>query len=104
MGSGYSKWKKQARMFQEQMSEMQEKMQNLLVTGNVPNDLVQVTVNGEKQVKKIQIKKECVDPEDIDGLQDLILAACQDAYEKIEAQNPSAGLNPAQLLGGTIEK
>ena len=100
MGSGYSKWKKQARMLQDQMSEMQEKMQSVSVTGNAPNDLVQVTMNGEKQIKNIQIKKECVDPEDIEGLQDLILAACADAYEKVEEQDPSGGFNPSQLLGG----
>lgn len=100
MGSGYSKWKKQSRMLQEQMSEIQEKMQSVSVTGNAPNDLVQVTMNGEKQIKNIQINKECVDPEDIEGLQDLILTACADAYEKVEEQDPSSGFNPSQLLGG----
>ena len=76
MGSGYSKMKKQAKMFQEQMAKMQEDMQNLEVTGSSGNGLVQITLSGEKEIKKLSINPECVDPEDIEGLQDLQRQSC----------------------------
>ncbi|QVL57376.1 MAG: YbaB/EbfC family nucleoid-associated protein [Simkaniaceae bacterium] len=92
MGSGYSKMKKQAKMFQEQMAKMQEDMQNLEVTGSAGNGLVQITLSGEKEIKKLTINPECVDPEDIEGLQDLIIVAFNDAAGKIEENSPSSGM------------
>ena len=92
MGSGYSKMKKQAKMFQEQMAKMQEDMQNLEVTGSSGNGLVQITLSGEKEIKKLSINPECVDPEDIEGLQDLIIVAFNDASKKIEENSPSSGM------------
>jgi nucleoid-associated protein EbfC len=87
MGSGFSKMKKQARMMQEQMGQMKEALQATLVIGSAGGGLVQVTLNGEKELKKIAIKPECAT--DIEGLQDLILAAFEDASRKLEsAQNP----------------
>ena len=92
MGSGYSKMKKQAKQFQEQMTKMQEDMQNLEVTGSAGNGLVQITLSGEKEIKKLTINPECVDPEDIEGLQDLIIVAFNDAASKIEDNSPSSGM------------
>ncbi|MCB1106916.1 MAG: YbaB/EbfC family nucleoid-associated protein [Chlamydiia bacterium] len=92
MGSGYSKMKKQAKQFQEQLAKMQEDMQNLEVVGSAGNGLVEVTLSGEKMVKKISIKPECVDPEDVEGLQDLLLVAFNDASKKIEENTPGSGL------------
>ena len=53
MGSGYSKMKKQAKAFQEQMAKMQDDMQKLEVTGSAGNGLVQITLSGEKEIKKL---------------------------------------------------
>lgn len=92
MGSGYSKMKKQAKMFQEQMAKMQEDMQNLEVTGSAGNNLVQLTLSGEKEIKKLTIHPDCVDPEDIEGLQDLIIVAFNEAAAKIEENSPSSGM------------
>ncbi len=89
MGSGFSKMKKQARMMQEQFSQMKNKMEETLVEGSAGNGLVSVTLNGAKELKKISIKPECVNPNDIEGLQDLILGAFEDAVSKIESQNPA---------------
>lgn len=88
MGKGFLKKKKQARQFQEQFSKLQETMQNTEVTGEAPNGLVQITMNGENEVKKITIKPECVDPEDVEGLEDLIKAAFANASEKLKKQTP----------------
>ena len=91
MGSGFSKLKKQARMMEQQFAEMQEQMQATKVEGKSAGDFVKVILNGEKKLEKIEINPECVDPSDIEGLQDLILSAFEDAHEKIEESQPDAG-------------
>ncbi|MBS0625768.1 MAG: YbaB/EbfC family nucleoid-associated protein [Verrucomicrobia bacterium] len=85
MGSGFSKMKKQARMMQEQFGQVREKMQNTLVEGSAGNGLVKITLNGEKDIKKLAIQPECVS--DIEGLQDLIIAAFEDAASKIQSNS-----------------
>lgn len=96
MGSGYSKMKKQARLMEQQLETMRKEMQNKQVTGSAGNGLVTVTMNGEKELLDVKIKPECVDPNDLEGLQDLIKAACQDAYSKL-GDDPMSGLS---LPGG----
>ncbi len=88
MGSGFSKMKKQMRMMQDQMSQVKESLQSTLVQGTAGNGLVTVTLNGEKDLKKIAIKPECTS--DLEGLQDLILAAFEDAVHKLDSQNQSS--------------
>lgn len=93
MGSGFSKMKKQARMMQDQFGQMKDKLQTTLVEGSAGNGLVSITLNGEKAIKKLNIKPECVNPNDVEGLQDLIIAAFEDAASKIETQgNPMSGM------------
>jgi len=82
MGSGFSKMKKQARLMQEQMSQMKETLQSTIVEGSAGAGLVTITLNGKKDLKKITIKPECL--ADAEGLQDLILAAFEDASSKLE--------------------
>lgn len=84
MGSGFSKMKKQARMMQEQFSQMKDNLRSTLVEGSAGSGLVTLTINGEKELKKITIKPECVS--DIEGLQDLIVAAFEDACTKLDSQ------------------
>lgn len=98
MGSGYSKMKKQAKQFQDQLSKMQEDIQNLEVTGSSGNGLVQIVLTGEKEIKNITINPECVDPEDVEGLQDLIQVAFNDAASKIQDNSPTSMLD--SLPGG----
>jgi len=84
MGSGFSKMKKQAKMMEQQLETMRNEMKNKLVTGVSGNGLVTISLNGNKEMQTISIKPDCVDPQDIEGLQDLIKAAHQDAYSKLE--------------------
>lgn len=91
MGSGFSKMKKQARMLEQQVEGMRQKMQSTIYTGTSGNGLVTVTINGEKELQKITIQPACVDPQDVEGLQDLIQAACQDAYAKISQEGTGLG-------------
>lgn len=91
MGSGFSKMKKQARLMEEQYEKMRADMQNTQATGTSGNGLVTVTVNGNKEIINIKIKPECVDPADVEGLEDLIKAACEEAYKKLP--DPSASMS-----------
>lgn len=93
MGTGFSKKKKQARMLQQQFSQIQDQIQKAEAIGTAGNGLVTITLSGENELKQIKIKPECVDPEDVEGLQDLIKAAYQDATAKLKSQTP-------QLPGG----
>lgn len=86
MGTGFSKKKKQAKMLQEQLSRMQTQMNQVEVVGTAGHGLVTITLNGENELKQIKIKPECVDPEDIEGLEDLIKAAYGDALKKLKEQ------------------
>jgi len=83
MGSGFAKKKKEARMMQEQIGRMQSELQNFEVTGTSGNGLVTVILSGEHELKQLKIKPECVDPEDVEGLQDLVKAAYKDALTKL---------------------
>ena len=87
MGSGFSKMKKQAKLFEQQLESARSEMKTKIVTGTSGNGLVSVEINGEKELQKILIKPECVDPSDVEGLQDLIQAAHENAYRQLEGQD-----------------
>lgn len=98
MGSGFSKMKKQRRLLEDQFAKMQEEMQNTEYKGVAGNGLVEVVLSGDKNLKSITIKPECVDPKDVEGLQDLIYAAFSDAAKSLDEQSPMSGMNPMDLL------
>jgi len=91
MGSGFSKQKKQAKMLKEQMMQMQSQMKQTEAVGTAGNGLVTITITGEHEMKSIKIKPECVDAEDIEGLEALVKAAYKDACSKLESQAPKLG-------------
>lgn len=88
MGSGFSKAKKQAKNLEEQMKKMQLEQEKLVVSGSAGNGLVLLTLNGKKELQNITIHPDCIVPDDVEGLQDLILAAFQDASQKIKEDSP----------------
>lgn len=90
MGSGFAKKKKEARALQEKFAQMQEQLKTESVEGTAGNGLVTLTLNGEYEMTKLSIKPECVDPEDIEGLEDLIRSAYNDAAKKLEANTKSS--------------
>jgi DNA-binding YbaB/EbfC family protein len=97
MGSNFSKMKKQAKALQEQFSKMQEDLKKIEEIGSSGSGLVQITLDGEKNMKKVSISPDCVDPEDVEALQDLIQAAYKDATDKVDekasASQGGMGLN-----------
>ncbi len=99
MGSGFSKMKKQAKLFEQQLESARSELKTKSVTGTSGNGLVTVVVNGEKEMQSISIKPECVDPSDLEGLQDLIKAACENAYQQLGDQDElPMGLSLDSLL------
>jgi DNA-binding YbaB/EbfC family protein len=76
---------KQAQQMQTKMAEMQAKLSELEVTGASGGGMLQVTLNGKFELKGIKIDKTLVDPEDVEVLEDLIIAAFNDAKGKAES-------------------
>ncbi|MBS0624409.1 MAG: YbaB/EbfC family nucleoid-associated protein [Verrucomicrobia bacterium] len=91
MGSGYARKKKEAKMMQDKFLKMQEQMKTETVEGSAGGGLVSIVLNGEHQMQKISIKPECVDPEDVEGLEDLIRSAYHDALKKLDKNMPDLG-------------
>ena len=78
---------KQMQKLQKQMAQAQEELNQTEYVGSSQSDLVQVTVNGKRQVLSVSIKPEAVDGEDVELLQDLVLMATSRALEQAEKAN-----------------
>lgn len=81
-GMNMQQMMKQAQKMQEQMAKAQEELEETQVEGTAGGGMVTVTLNGKKVLQAINIKPEAIDPDDAEMLEDLILAAFNDAYEK----------------------
>lgn len=77
---------KQAQQMQQQMMEMQQKMQEITVEGQSGAGMVKVTITGKGELQRLQIDPSLVNKEEIDVLEDLIVAAFNDAKQKADAQ------------------
>ncbi|MBF0547658.1 MAG: YbaB/EbfC family nucleoid-associated protein [Candidatus Riflebacteria bacterium] len=73
---------KQAQKMQEKMAQTQEELKKKTVEASVGGGVISVTFNGAQELLKITINKEVVDPEDVDTLQDLLLAAVNEGLKK----------------------
>lgn len=74
----------QAQKMKEQMEEAQEELEDAELTGQSGGGMVVVTMNGKKELQSIKIKPEAVDPSDVEILEDLIMAAFNEAAEKAD--------------------
>lgn len=101
MGSGFSKRKKQAKLLEQQFSKIQEQLKTTQVTGSAANGLVQITMNGEHHVQSVKIQPDCVDPEDVEGLEDLVASAINNAVEKVKTTSSGSipGMDFSSFLG-----
>ncbi|SFP74040.1 YbaB/EbfC family nucleoid-associated protein [Caldicoprobacter faecalis] len=75
---------KQAKKIQEQMAKLQEELEQKTVEASAGGGVVTVVANGKKEVVEIKIAPEAVDPDDVEMLQDLILAAVNEALRRAE--------------------
>ena len=78
---------KQMQKLQKQMAQAQEELNQTEYVGSSQSDLVQVTVNGKRQVLSVSIKPEAVDGDDVELLQDLVLMATNRALKQAEKAN-----------------
>ncbi len=79
---GMGNMMKQAQKLQSKMTKMQEELADKTVEATAGGGMVKVVANGSQQITAITIEKEVVDPEDVEMLQDLVLAAANDALSK----------------------
>ena len=93
---------KQAQKMQQDMIRMQEEMENKTYSASAGGGMVTASVNGKHQVVGIEIKPEAVDPDDVEMLQDMIIAAVNEAFRAADAdaQNNMAKLTGGLNLGG----
>src|SRR4051812_572255 len=75
---------KQAQQMQTRMQEMQNKLAEVEVTGQAGAGMVQLTLNGKGEMRRLKLDKSVVDPEDTEVLEDLVVAAFNDAKAKVE--------------------
>nr|WP_026221791.1 YbaB/EbfC family nucleoid-associated protein [Domibacillus aminovorans] len=83
-GGNMQNMMKQMQKMQKQMQEAQEELAEKKFEGSSGGGMVKISISGQKEIVDVQIKEEVVDPEDIDMLQDLILAAVNDALKKVD--------------------
>jgi DNA-binding YbaB/EbfC family protein len=88
---------KQAQKLQAKMLKLQEELADRTVEASAGGGMVKVVANGRQQVVGIAIEKEVVDPDDVDMLQDLILAAVNDALAKSQEM---VSTEMSKLTGG----
>jgi len=81
---GMGKMMKQAQQLQAKMLKLQEELAEKTVETSAGGGMVKAVANGRQQLVSIQIEKEVVDPDDVEMLQDLILAAVNDALTKAQ--------------------
>ena len=88
---------KQAQKMQQDMLKMQEEMETKLYSATAGGSVVEAQVNGKHELKTLTIDPEAVDPDDVEMLQDLIIAAVNEAMRSAEAD---AAASMSKLTGG----
>lgn len=90
------------KMAQNMSKQMEDQMNSIEEEGNAGGGMVKVLMNGHKNILSLTISKEVVDPEDIEMLQDLVIAAINDAQSKVDekVKDGMGGMVPGGLPGG----
>ena len=88
---------KQAQKMQQDMLKMQEEMENKEYEATVGGGMVKAVVNGKHTVLSIEINPEALDPDDVEMLQDMVVAAVNEAMRKAESE---ANANMSRLTSG----
>ena len=91
---------KQAQKMQKQMEEATKELQEKEVTSRAGGGVVEVTVSGNREVTKVKIDPEAVDPDDVEMLEDLIMAATNEALRQIEEISAQSMSKITGGLGG----
>ena len=93
---------KQAQKMQKQMEENAKELESKEFTATAGGGAVTVTVSGKKEVVSVKLSEEVVDPDDIEMLEDLIVAAANEAFRQMEAESSEAMSKLTGGLGGAL--
>lgn len=96
-GGNMQQLQRQAMKLQQQMTKMQEELEAREYEASAGGGMVSVKVNGKKEVLSIEIKPEAVDPDDVEMLQDMVLAA---ANEALRTASETSEREMSKLTGG----
>ena len=88
---------KQAQKLQQEMMRMQQEQETKTFTAKAGGGMVSATVNGKHELLDLQINPEAVDPDDVEMLQDMVIAAVNEAMRTADAE---AANNMSRLTGG----
>ena len=88
---------KQAQKMQQELLRMQEEQENKTYTAKAGGGMVSATVNGKHELVGLEINPEAVDPDDVEMLQDMVMAAVNEA---MRAADNDAAQNMSRLTGG----
>jgi hypothetical protein len=91
---------KQAQKMQRQMEEASKEIEENEITAAAGGGVVEVTVSGKKEVTKIKIDPEAVDPDDVEMLEDLIMAATNEALRQMDAYSQESMSKITGGIGG----
>ena len=97
MGGMNANMIKQAQKMQQQMLQMQQEMETKEYEATAGGGMVTAAVNGKHELLRLAIDPEAVDPEDVEMLQDMVIAAVNEAMRKADAE---ASANMSKLTGG----
>ena len=97
MSKGLAQMMKQAQMMQQKMAKLQEEAAQKTAEATVGGGVVTAVVNGRNQLVSLTIKKEAVDPEDVEMLQDLVVSAVNEALKKVQDEVAS---EMSKITGG----
>ena len=89
MGGNMANLMKQAQKMQKQMEEAQKEIEDLEVTVSTGGGSIEVTMNGKKELISIKIDPDAVDPDDVEMLQDMIVAGVNEAMREIDKKSQS---------------
>ncbi len=93
---------KQAQRMQRQMEESQKELETKEFTAKAGGGAVEVTVTGRKEVTKVKLSQEVVDPDDVEMLEDLVMAATNEALRMAEDANAEVMNKMTGGLGGGL--
>jgi len=96
-GGNQAAMMKQVQKMQQDMMRMQEEMENKTYTAAAGGGMVKATVNGKHELQGLEINPEAVDPDDVEMLQDMVIAAVNEA---MRAADEDAANNVSRLTGG----
>ena len=98
MAKGFGNIMKQAKMMQEKLGKIQEEMANKTIEASAGGGMITAVINGRQEIVSIKIDPEVVNPEDIEMLEDLILAAVN---EGIKRSQEMMAEEMSKITGGT---